>query len=99
MQARINSMNFSGDPQQDSLVQNSGGVHVRGHLYFDFKVPDQLSFPEALEKGLIMDEAGKILKDENGKALHKCLIIQTTPPYKPEYPQFLKTLAQRKSHG
>jgi len=90
MQRRVTTMNFSQDHLEDAETFNANGVHSRGNVYFDFKTPDFLSFPEALDKGIIQSEQGYFLKNIS-------LIPKTIPPYKSAFLSYLKTQL-RKNH-
>jgi len=91
MQARIDAMNFSLDHVGAEFGWNAQGVQTRGNVYFDFKIPDSLSFPASLGEGMILSTTGNILLEPPST---DPLIIATVPPYQPQYLSFLKTLQQ-----
>ncbi len=60
----------------DKQVANRNGPYSRGALYFDHKIADAYSFPEALAEGQVVDTKGNPVAT-------KPLIHKTTPPYYP----------------
>jgi hypothetical protein len=47
------------------MIQNDSGAESRGVVYFDHKVADRYSFPEAVAKGLVKNANGKIFASAN----------------------------------
>ena len=74
------------------------GPKSRGNVYFDHKVPDMLSFVEALEKGLIFDQNGQVVlrkSPPNNKELSYTIIPRTVTPYHPSFESFVRQVEEQ----
>lgn len=80
----------SGLSADDTTISglNAKGLESRGCVYFDFKIPDRLSFPEYIHEGWVVNEEGSVLNPENPLKI----IPATIQPYHPSFKDFVECI-------